>query len=195
MGIFSDLTDSFLKPLQFGYDVFNTERNYHMQRQQWQYQKDLNNLQMQREDTAVQRRAADMKAAGFSPYLAAGNAATTGTLSSSAAPQHSGVDLMARWQQSLAMDQAHANISKTNAEADAVRSNNELTKKNIELVTKTIKWYDDHPGYAPGVESGVHTGKGLQSLKEGLWDPISDRLSSVGSRLGSWLYKKGIRFY
>lgn len=47
-----------------------------------QYQKDMNALQMQREDNAVQRRALDLESAGLSKTLAAGSASQAGNLTS-----------------------------------------------------------------------------------------------------------------
>lgn len=58
-----------------------------MQAKQFKYQKELNERLMQREDNAVQRRAADMEAAGLSKTLAAGGAAHTASMSAGSAPQ------------------------------------------------------------------------------------------------------------
>ena len=61
--------------------------NLSLQKKMFQYQKDLQQVMFQREDNAVQRRAADLRAAGFSPTLAAGSAAGTGPVVQTQAPQ------------------------------------------------------------------------------------------------------------
>lgn len=63
------------------------KNNFDLQQEQFDYQKQLNELTMEREDTAVQRRAEDLIAAGLDPSLAAGSAASSSTFSSAPAPQ------------------------------------------------------------------------------------------------------------
>lgn len=60
---------------QFAYTKEINDRNF-------KYQQDLNNRIMDREDNAVQRRAADLQAAGISKNLAAGSSAQAQTMSS-----------------------------------------------------------------------------------------------------------------
>ena len=61
--------------------------NYQLQRQNLGYQKTLQRTIFGREDTAVQRRVADLKAAGLSPTLAAGSAASAGQALSTRSPE------------------------------------------------------------------------------------------------------------
>lgn len=62
--------------------------NLALQQNAFNYQQQLNQTQMQREDSAMQRRVADLLQAGFSPLAAVGsNGASSSPLSSANAPQ------------------------------------------------------------------------------------------------------------
>jgi len=64
----------------------NTQ-NLQFQREKLQYDKQLQQTMFDREDSAVQRRRADLEAAGLSPVLAAGSGASAGPVVSTQAPQ------------------------------------------------------------------------------------------------------------
>lgn len=61
--------------------------NTYMQWQNLNWQKSVQNKMFNREDSSIQRRVADLKAAGLSPVLAAGQGASAGPVVSTHAPE------------------------------------------------------------------------------------------------------------
>ena len=102
---------------------------------QFDYTKWLNQKQMEREDTAVQRAKADYEAAGFNKLLAVGNPSETGTLTSyqgnagGSAPQYD-INPMEAY---LQAKQSAANIAQTEAQTVLTRNQAETEKTKNEV--------------------------------------------------------------
>lgn len=124
----------------------NNERNIDMQRETNAQNQAMQYKAWDREDNAVQRRANDMAAAGFSPTLAAGNAAASSAPIKMESPQSQdwgSPAAAAGIQGALGVSQLSktdmdnkrtaADIGKVGAETTNVQTNTLATKQNMEI--------------------------------------------------------------
>lgn len=89
--------------------------NTFLQWRNYEYQKSLQNKIFSREDSSITRRVADLKNAGLSPVLAAGQGAGTGGVVSTNAPQFNPDSAMI-----MAGLKMESDISKTNKEKELI---------------------------------------------------------------------------
>ena len=105
--------------------------NSYLQWKENQYQHGIQQDIFNREDNSIQRRVADLKAAGLSPVLAAGQGAGTGGTVSTTVPQ---TDLSDRVLSAMSLMKMEADISKTRAEEALV----ELQQSKIPSEIKNL---------------------------------------------------------
>lgn len=159
------------------------------------WNKKAQKITWQREDNAVQRRAADLKAAGMSPLLAAGASAQTSPAAHIGAQEMPdvGAAVNTAIQTKMAMAKQKADISQTEAQTNLLEGQLDSVTKQNELLQRTIDWYIDHPGTAPNIpgQSTVNSVRGLTDyLGEVFHNPESTIAGRVGGRLGAWIGDK-----
>jgi len=124
--------------------VINNERNLAFQREAIDYNKWAQRETWSREDNAVQRRRADLEAAGLSPILAAGSSAQAGSPTKIDPMQSddatglrgtvAGITAAAQTQQSIEAANAArstANLADANALKSAAQTKNEISEWDL----------------------------------------------------------------
>lgn len=126
-------------------DQINAQNNLQLQREVFEYQKGLQERIFSREDNSVQRRVNDLKAAGLSPVLAAGQGAGTGATVSTVTPQRQNTSIgieaimsMLKMKQDISRTVAEERL--INQQANESVSRQILNNQNSGLVNqKTIR--------------------------------------------------------
>lgn len=132
----------------------NAEKNYNLQKENYDYQKSIQQQIFEREDTAVQRRMADLEAAGLNKNLAAGSAANSGSVVSTTAPQKD-----SSWLNYLKFNLDYVSAIESMRQA---RLQTENMKKQNELISnqKTISDYEkkvaEYNSYAASRENALN---------------------------------------
>lgn len=149
------------------YNIFNSERNYRLQKENLAYQKGLQREIFAREDSSLQRRVADAEASGLNPQLALGSGAGTGQAVSTSAPQHEPIK--------FDFVQRAIELSKNLSELDLLRDEDENKKKQNALLDLqkfideyNFKYYKDN--HLPTNANGqyVQVLQFLNSILDGL---------------------------
>lgn len=111
-----------------GTGIYNSIQGNKLNKEQFEYQKDLQNKIFEREDTAVQRRVKDLEASGFSKWLATGQSASSGSVVNTNL-EHKNLDMSqaisgiySLGEMMYNLKQQEANIGLSNAQAGLLQS-------------------------------------------------------------------------
>ncbi len=144
-------------------NINTNKENLALQKENLAYQKDLQNIIFQREDNAVQRRVADLEAAGLSPTLAAGSAASAGSVVSTSAPQK---------KSNLDAYLALASVGTALAQQQKAQTEADIAKNKL-IQDKMDTSYYKSKGISP-VESQLGYKQLLTNLVAGFLNPVVD---------------------
>lgn len=161
--------------------IRTNDLNYRLQQENLAYQKQLQQIIFGREDNAVQRRVADLKKAGLSPTLAAGSAASAGSVINTSASQK---------QSNLENLMAIANVKSVIAQQEKAQTEADIAKNQLVQDRMNTAYYR-RQGVSP-VESQFGWQQLVTNLVNGLVNKAGTSLaSSVGEELGNFVNKAG----
>lgn len=163
--------------------LFSGSKSYKLGKQQLEWQKFAQQETWKREDNAVQRRAADLNAAGMNRLLAAGSGASASAPVHVDVPQYPdfsglGDPLIQKAQVDMALAKQRADISQTSAQTKLLTGQLATVTKQNDLLQRTIDWYKDHPNSAPNVP-----GMGTSNMLRAGYDLAIE----AGDRVANWV--------
>nr|QJB19762.1 MAG: DNA pilot protein [Microvirus sp.] len=169
--------------------------NYFQQQKNYDYMKDMQRQSWLREDNSMQRRVADLTAAGLSPVLAAGNGASSSAPIRLEAPQvdttvatkgFSGMSDAARTYLDLTSQKAQ--IDKTNEENKAIRAQRNKTEMETAFLSSA------NPLNLQGLQQSVEFDKAANPTRLQKLDAENKSIgfSNVNAQLDTKLKNIGI---
>lgn len=168
-------------------------QNYKLGKRQLEWQQYAQQKTWEREDNAVQRRVADLKAAGMNRLLAAGSGASTSApvhVDAPQAPDLSGIGnpMLQYAQTKMALNKQQADISQTEAQTRLLTGQLATVTKQNELLQRTLDWYKDHPDSAPNIP-GMGTTNSIKAAGDfvsSIFGSDQYLLGRLAGRLGTW---------